>query len=439
MQTIVERLRESTSLKAAVIGFLILVLLIPVAMTIGVIEDRIAVHEAARHEMMRSWGEAQQVAGPVLVIPGTARRMTTSESHLIDTRLVVVPRELRYEATIDPEIRKRGIHEFPVYRASVRVSGVLELPTAPDAGVGMESLDLSGAYVAFAIRDPRALTTTPELNVGNTSIGFVAGGRRITALPPQLVAPVGTLLADGADTIAFTVDLEFNGTDSLAFVPLGDRTGVTVSSTWPDPSFSGTQLPRTHEISGDGFTAGWEVSEFARPAPSAWVDGTVDESLLAGSAFGVDLYMGVGLYEQSLRAARYAVLFVGLSFVAYFLFETLGQLRLHPLQYLLVGFANVLFYLLLLSLAEHSGFGIAYLFGAVASSSLIVGYSRTVLASDRRALLMAGLLFALYGYLYLVLRAETFAMLAGALGLWVILGTVMYLTRKIDWYRGGEA
>jgi inner membrane protein len=321
----------------------------------------------------------------------------------------------------------------------MRVSGVLELPAAPDAGVGMESLDLSGAYVAFAIRDPRALTTTPELNVGNTSIGFVAGGRRITALPPQLVAPIGTLLADGADTIAFTVDLEFNGTDSLAFVPMGDRTGVTVSSTWPDPSFSGTQLPRTHEISGDGFTAGWEVSEFARPAPSAWVDGTVDESLLAGSAFGVDLYMGVGLYEQSLRAARYAVLFVGLSFVAYFLFETLGQLRLHPLQYLLVGFANVLFYLLLLSLAEHSGFGIAYLLGAVASSSLIVGYSRTVLASDRRALLMAGLLFALYGYLYLVLRAETFAMLAGALGLWVILGTVMYLTRKIDWYRGGEA
>jgi inner membrane protein len=246
------------------------------------------------------------------------------------------------------------------------------------------------------------------------------------------------LLADGADTIAFSVELDFNGTDSLAFVPLGDRTEATVSSTWRDPSFSGTQLPRTHEISGEGFTASWEVSEFARPAPSAWIDGTVDESLLAGSAFGVDLYMGVGLYEQSLRAARYAVLFVGLSFVSYFLFETLGRLRLHPLQYLLVGFANVLFYLLLLSLAEHVGFGIAYMLGTLASSSLIVGYSRTVLASDRRALLMAALLFALYGYLYLVLRAETFAMLAGALGLWVILGSVMYLTRKIDWYRGGE-
>ncbi len=435
MQTIVERLRESTSFKVAVIGFLILVLLIPVAMTIGVIEDRIDVHETARVDMMRSWGEAQQVAGPVLVVPGTVRRTIDSESRVLDAQLVVVPRQLAYEAAVEPEIRKRGIHEFPVYRAGMRVSGVLRLPDAPDAGRGMETLDLSRAYVAFAISDARTLTTTPALTIGGQSIDFAAGGRRISSLPPQLVAPVGALLEGGTDSIEFSIDLDFNGTDSLAFVPLGDQTRATVSSAWPDPSFSGTQLPRTHEISGDGFTASWEVSEFARPAPSAWIDGTVDESLLTGSAFGVDLYMGVGLYEQSLRAARYAVLFVGLTFVAWFLFETLGRLRLHPLQYLLVGFANVLFYLLLLSLAEHLGFGLAYILGAVASSSLIVGYSRAVLASKARALVMAALLFALYGYLYLVLSAESFAMLAGALGLWVILGSVMYLTRKIDWYR----
>ncbi len=435
MQTIIERLRESTSFKVGVIGFLILVLLIPVAMTMGVIENRIAVHETARIDMMRSWGHAQQVTGPVLVIPGTARRMTDLESRVIDTQLVVVPRQLSYQAAVDPEIRKRGIHEFPVYRADVQLSGEFRLPAAPDAGLGMESLDLSRAYVAFAISDPRTLTTTPTLAVGDQSIDFAAGGRRISALLPQLVAPVGALLQDGNDTIAFGIDLDFNGTDSLAFVPLGDTTEVSVRSAWPHPSFSGTQLPRTHEISDEGFTASWEVSGFARPAPSAWIDGTVEEFLLTGSGFGVDLHMGVGLYEQSLRATRYAVSFIGLSFVAYFLFETLGRLRLHPLQYLLVGFANVLFYLLLLSLAEHVGFGVAYVLGAAASSTLIVGYSRTVLASNARALAMAVLLFALYGYLYLVLRAETFAMLAGALGLWVILGSVMYLTRKIDWYR----
>jgi inner membrane protein len=131
-------------------------------------------------------------------------------------------------------------------------------------------------------------------------------------------------------------------------------------------------------------------------------------------------------------------MFIGLTFVAYFLFEVLGGLRLHPLQYLLVGFGNAIFFVLLLSLAEHIGFGLAYLLSATASAGMITGYSLSILRDRGRALLMLGILSLLYGFLYLTLQAETYAMLAGSIGLWSSLALIMYLTRRIDWYLIGQ-
>ena len=155
---------------------------------------------------------------------------------------------------------------------------------------------------------------------------------------------------------------------------------------------------------------------------------------LSNLAFGVDLFVPVGLYQKTLRTTKYAILFIGLTFVAYFLFEIVAGLYLHPLQYLMVGLANTLFYLLLLSLAEHMGFGWAYLLSSLGSSGLIVGYSRTVLGDRRRAMTISGVLFCLYGFLYMTVQAENYAMLSGAVGLWVALSIVMYLTRRVNWY-----
>ncbi len=231
--------------------------------------------------------------------------------------------------------------------------------------------------------------------------------------------------------------LQLNGADSLRISPLGDTTKVTMNSTWPSPSFVGNYLPEHREVSDSGFSAAWQVSSLGRSLPSQWTGKTAIKGNKQQMSFGVDFYQPVSLYRLSLRAAKYAVLFIGLTFVAYFLFEVMAGLRLHPLQYLLVGFANALFYLLLLSLAEHIGFGWAYLASSGASISLVAGYSVAILGRESRGLLMAIILAGLYSFLYMTLKAETYALLAGALGLWITLAIIMFLTRRIDWYAQG--
>jgi inner membrane protein len=195
----------------------------------------------------------------------------------------------------------------------------------------------------------------------------------------------------------------------------------------------GAYLPLTREVNEGGFTATWEIPDLGRNIPRSWLDGELREITTDQSAFGVEIFVPVGLYQLSLRATSYAVLFIGLTFVAFFLFEILLGLRLHLLQYLLIGFANSLFYLLLLSLAEHIGFGVAYMISTIASCSLIVAYSVSVLRVRRRSGLMALILAGLYGFLYVTLKAESYALLVGSIGLWIVLATIMFLTRRIDW------
>ncbi len=437
MESITERLRASVSLKITVIGILILVLLIPVAMIRGVVEDRVTVNRVAAADIMRGWGDTQVVAGPILVVPGTVVREGINDRRTVGTRLNVLPETLVIDAALETELRARGIHEIPVYRSTIRISGTFHLPADIAAQHRVDNLDWDAGFIALAVSDARAIPIAPRIRVGDRDLGFEPGGQRLNGLPPQIVASLenanGEALA-GRD-VPFEMELSLNGAESLQFLPLGGSTRVDVRSPWTSPSFSGNQLPQAHEIGEDGFTARWEVSQFARPLPSSWLDGDVQIAPSMQSAFGVDLFTGVGLYQQTLRATKYAVLFIGLTFVAWFLFETMGRLSLHPLQYLLIGFANALFYLLLLSFAEQIGFGPAYALSTVASAGLVVGYSRAVLGGIRPAGMMAALLGALYGFLYLVLKSEDFAMLAGAAGLWVILGTIMYLTRHVDWYR----
>jgi inner membrane protein len=228
-----------------------------------------------------------------------------------------------------------------------------------------------------------------------------------------------------------------SGGGSLSFLPLGDETTVTLASAWPAPSFTGAFLPTERTVSADGFTARWTVPSMARPFPQAWRAGEVDTGVLFGSSFGASLMAPVDVYQKVTRSVKYGALFLLLPFLVFFLFEVLGGLRVHPLQYLLVGFAECLFYLLLLSLAEHLPFVAAYLAAAGAATLMVTLYASAVLHSWRRALLLAPALAAAYGFLYTTLQSEDFALLIGSIGLFVILGLVMVLTRRVDWYRIG--
>ena len=441
MQQSLGALRHSSMLKVVGIGALIIVMLIPLSMTRGVIGDRERVSADAHRDIMTTWGQRQLVGGPVLTVPYQLPNGASYDNHTSRRgELHWLAEQLDIEVVLQPEVRYRGIHKVPVYTAMLRMTGEFSAPDTSGLGLDHATFDWSSAYFALPLTDAGAIRNAPHIELGAVSLRFEAGGISVDGLPPQIIAAAGELLSDRRSEapLVFSLDVEIGGTDSLGFLPLSDLTTVRMRSTWNAPAFSGAPLPESRSISDAGFSASWRAASLGRALPSRWVSGQQDVALKDVTGFGVTLFQPLGIYQMTERASKYAVLFIGLTFVAFFLFEVLGKFQLHPLQYLLVGFANTLFFLLLLSLAEHIGFALAYLLSSVASAGMIGAYSSAILAGWRRANLIVFMLACLYGCLYLTLLAETYAMLAGALGLWVILGLIMYLTRGIDWYRWGQ-
>jgi inner membrane protein len=233
------------------------------------------------------------------------------------------------------------------------------------------------------------------------------------------------------DKYSFQMKLSLNGSGQISFLPLGKETTVQLTSTWKNPSFTGLFLPDERIVNDNGFSAKWKILHLNRNYPQQWT-GKNEKAL--ESAFGAKFFCPVDEYQKSMRSAKYAVLFILLTFVAFFLTEVTNRTRVHPVQYLLIGFAICLFYLLLLSIAEHTSFAVAYLISATASLLLVTGYSRVILASSPMALMVGSLMSSLYGFLYVTMQLEDYALLFGSIGMFVVLGVVMFLTRKIDWY-----
>jgi len=437
MQNLISRLPQSASIKVFAIGFLTLILLIPLSMIESVIYEREQMGQVAKADIQRTWGNTQLVAGPVLVVPYDSMHINSrGEEFASRHHLYVLPQNLNIDGNVDPEVRYRGMHTVPVYSAQLKLRGMFSSSWLEEMNIAPKQVDWKGVFVALGVSDARAITEIPSFGLPDDAIRFVPGGNQVSGFPSQVVAPIGRSV--NAEKIRlempFEIDLKLNGSESLQFLPAGDTTNVSLRSSWQSPSFSGNYLPENREINADGFSAGWRVSSIGRALPSRWTDTSGSGGTAHESSFGVDLYMPISVYRLTERATKYGVLFIGLTFVTYFLFEVVAGMRLHPLQYLLVGFANSLFYLLLLSLAEHIGFGLAYLLSSGASCALIIGYSWSVLGNKRSAIIMTGILLLLYSFLYMTLKAESYAMLAGAIGLWVSLGATMYLTRGIDWY-----
>jgi len=420
--------------KVLFIAILILALLIPLAMIEGLVVERSQLFQTARDDVGRSWGQAQTIGGPILIVPFAYTRYVSGQSVVVLDELYVLPEQLELIGTADAEQRRRGIYEVPVYTTSLRAAGRFAPVT-----LGSEYQDLQirweQAAIGLPITDARSIREPVVLTSGNGNTVFEAGGERIAGFGPLLVAPYAALNL-GALTApqAFSFELVLGGTGALKFLPLGDETRVAVTSNWASPSFVGAFLPSDRSVDASGFSAEWRVLDLGRGYPSSWRRSDAPPPAIEASAFGTALITPIGVHEAALRATKYGVLILGFTFVAYFLFELFAPLRLHALQYLLIGLANCVFYLLLLALAEHFGFEAAYAASAIASTALITSYSGAVLRSLRRAAPIAGLLTALYGYLYVTLKAEDFALLFGALGVFTALAVFMYLTRRIDWF-----
>jgi inner membrane protein len=215
------------------------------------------------------------------------------------------------------------------------------------------------------------------------------------------------------------------------FVPVGIETEVECSSEWNNPSFTGNFLPDSREVSENGFKANWKILHLNRNFPQKW---TGTDFNIYSSVFGVEFLIPVDDYQKTMRTAKYAIMFITFTFLSFFLIELLNKKAIHPIQYLLIGFSLLVFYTLLLSLTEHMMFNLAYIIAGLANIILISAYTKSVLKSTQQTFIILGILLLLYGYLFVVLQLQDYALLMGSIGLFIVLATLMYLTRKIDWF-----
>jgi inner membrane protein len=416
----------------------------------ALVAEREGRRRAAVDEIGSTWGGPQTLLGPVLVLPHRVLRKenivltppsgaTLASPGLVQekTRVEIahagfLPQRVRFEGTLVPERRRRGIFEVAVYAVELTVSGTLGAPDLRALGLDPADVAFEDAFLSVALTDTRGIREETTVLWDGAPVKFRPGPGHSGLGTSGIHAPLAGFDAQKAPhTFAFTFHLQ--GTESLSVAPLGGSTEAVLSSPWPSPSFSGSFLPETRRVGPGGFAGTWRVSSFGRSYPQSW-KACPPSDAIAASVFGVRLFLPADAYQQTTRALKYAILFVGLTFLAFGLFEILGGLRLHPLQYLLVGFALALFYLLLLSLSEHAGFGPAYLAAASATTLLVAGYGVWALSARTRALLLGAGLATLYGYLFVLLRLEDWALVLGAAALFAILAGIMFGTRHVDWW-----
>ncbi len=423
------RLRESAGVRLAVLGFLTLVLLIPALMVQGVIGERRDRRYDAVREVSAKWGGAQTVGGPVLTIPYLDHfKDDKGNIHARRGDAHFLPDTLAVAGKLEVQTRYRGIYEVNVYRGTFALSGAFPSPAAMRQAIPGDEVLWREAFLSVGISDMKGIREAVAIDLAGKGLTVSPGSRLEAALGQGLSA--ASPLDPQARDLPFRATLDLQGSESIRFLPLGKVTTVALSSGWGTPSFGGDFLPASREVGAQGFTANWKVLHLNRGYPQSW-DG--EEVKLGSADFGVDLLTPVDGYQRTMRTAKYAVMFISLTFLTFFLIEVLGRRRMHPVQYLLVGAALIIFYTLLLSLSEHVSFGAGYLLAVTLTISAVALYARSMLKSGALAGVIAALLAGLYGYLYVVLAAEDYALLLGSAGLFAALAFTMFLTRCLDW------
>ena len=432
---ITEFLRNSHFVKVLLIGFLVLLFQIPIAKIKGVIEEREQTREEAINEVTSKWGKSQMLTGPSLIIPyvdGSAQSSNRRQSQSNIAYATFLPESLKISGTLDSQLLYRGIYKIPVYTMLLEIRGIFKAPDFSEWTIDAENILWDRAYLSLQVTDAWAITKSPSLSWNNKELNFLPGAGEFGDNQQGLHVKMGDLLK--GDKFNFSFSMELNGSVGAFFVPFGRDTEIQLSSDWESPSFQGTWLPTNRTVNSDGFKATWSVPFLSRNYPQKWLSSSEPENAIKSSGFGIEMISPVDHYRMSERSVKYQILFLVLTFATLWLFEVLAKIRVHPIQYLLIGSGMCLFYLLELSLAEHLGFVQAYSLASAAIVVLVASYSAAVLKARKRAIIVGSVVTLLYIYLYILLMIEDYALLAGSIGLFVALAAIMFLTRKVDWY-----
>lgn len=440
-------LRYGIYLKMILLLFVVAFAALALAMIEGTVRERSQRQARVASEIGAAWGYPQRLVGPILVVPYTYRvavDVPGGEGRVRqDARsglLYLLPDTLNIETVLDPEERYRGIFRTVVYKAGLKLGGIFTPPDLKTLGLAPDDVQWDKAALVVGISDLRGIDGEPRVNWDGNAFVFrpgVAGdvvGTGINAGVP--------LAADANRPIPFTIELKTLGSRDWSVAPLGKTTNASFASPWRHPSFSGAYLPVDRSIRADGFSARWTVSYLGRDFPQAWKShetpgSTAPRSMaqrIGAAAFGVSLVSPVDFYLQSERAVKHGILIVVMVLAAIFIFEYVAGVRFHLVQYGLVSSALCVFFLLLLSFAEITGFALAYGLAALLSTALIAWYAGRAMRSGWRGWTIAALLAGVYGFLFVVLQLEDLSLVAGALGLFAALAAAMIATRNVDWY-----
>jgi inner membrane protein len=440
IEKLVSSIRSSQMLRLFFLGLLALLLQIPIAMIGGLVAERQARRQDAVSEVSSKWGDVQTIIGPALVVPYAHRWTETSASGLQITRTetrnaIFLPQQLRVRGSIDSELRHRGIFAVPVYKVGLTLEGEFTRPSFAELGLEPAAVAWDRAQLAIGISDARAIQHETAVTWNGKPVSFLPGSGAFTDGGTGIHAVVG--LADGVQRAQFSFALSLNGSLGVYLTPFGQNTTVELQSNYGHPSFQGNWLPVERSVSDAAFRAKWYIPFLGRNYPQAWKAEAGMRKEIDGSRFGVELVNPVDHYRMAERSIKYAGLFILLTFATLWLIEVLASVRVHPIQYLMLGGALCLFYLLELSLSEHLGFPLAYTVASVAVVGMVAGYSVVVLHYIRRALFVVAAVSLLYAYLYILLMNEDYSLLIGSVGLFLILAAIMYTTRRVDWYGVG--
>ena len=448
-------IQDSIMIKLLSIGLLTLILLIPSVWIVELIYERQQRADEAMDEVADKWSKAQTISGPFLVIPYKRQEVIDlgkegKETREYEEKAFFLPHQLNVKGNIEPEILHRGIFDAVVYESELQIQSTFTKPDFKTLSVPEDMVLWNKAYMVFGITDVRGIQDSLTFMVGNFSlesepsnnigVSIAANADSEKRSGTTSEAPVNNngiatkLPWSNAEDFSGNVNigLKLRGSKRLDFIPAGKTTTVDLAGNWNNPSFDGAFLPDAREITKSGFDASWKVLHFNRPFPQQW---TEDNQVLSGADFGVKLLIPVDQYQKSTRTAKYGILIILLTFMALFLVEITQKIRIHPFQYILIGAALIIYYALLLSVSEHIGYNLAYIVSSVATVTLIGAYSRSFFPDVKLTILFTGLLVIFYLFIYVIILEQDFSLLIGSIGLFVIIATLMYFSRKVQWYR----
>jgi inner membrane protein len=409
--------------KGFLIAGMVLVLLIPAWFVQNLIKEREARQKEAFTEVSSKWAGRQNITGPVLVIPYTVSpNASGSAVHFA----YFLPDELNMDAEVKPEERHRGIYQVMLYSSTIKLKGKFNPLPLEKLNIDPANVLWQEAYICLNLADAKGLKEDISLSWNDSTVTTNPAAINNAIMRDGFSAPVNV---NPGNSFTFSSTISFNGSEQLLFTPIGKVTTVKLTSVWPDPSFTGGQLP-DHRIADSGFVATWKNLAHNRSFPQAWKQ---DVYNLQTSSFGADLFIPVNGYQKTMRSVKYAVLCILLTFAAFFIIETVNKKSVHPFQYGLIGAALILFYTLLLSFSEYTGFNTAYIIASVATVGLIAWFVKGILQSSKLTTVLGVILTLMYSYVFTILQLQDYSLLLGSIGLFLTLAVIMHFSKKIQW------